>query len=233
MSKRLPYFQFEPGHYLAGNIMFCSLASQGLFVGIMAIFWQKDCSIKKDQILKRFPNPELLQELLENNVIKLDGENIRIDFLEEQYKKFSTISSINSENGKSGAKKRWGSDSGRYNSANSETIASPEFRHSETMALREDKIREEEIREDNKIKENLDARKSRFLENLNKFVLTDENDVKKDFIEYWTESSLNGKKMRFEKEKVFDVSRRWNTWIKNNKNWKNGKQSNIEAVSKF
>lgn len=38
-----------------------------------------------------------------------------------------------------------------------------------------------------------------------------------DFIGYWTESSENSKKLRFEKEKVFDIRRRMATWLKNNK----------------
>lgn len=40
--------------------------------------------------------------------------------------------------------------------------------------------------------------------------------VLNEFIEYWTEHNSKGKKMRFEMEKVFDISRRWATWIKNN-----------------
>jgi hypothetical protein len=35
----------------------------------------------------------------------------------------------------------------------------------------------------------------------------------KNFFEYWSEHSENGKKMRFEKEKVFDVCRRMDTWF--------------------
>lgn len=38
----------------------------------------------------------------------------------------------------------------------------------------------------------------------------------KDFFEYWGECSLDGKKMRFEKESVFDLTRRMNTWLRNN-----------------
>lgn len=38
----------------------------------------------------------------------------------------------------------------------------------------------------------------------------------KDFFEYWSECSLDGKKMRFEKESVFDLNRRMNTWLRNN-----------------
>jgi hypothetical protein len=36
-----------------------------------------------------------------------------------------------------------------------------------------------------------------------------------DFCLYWTEKSINGRKMRFEKEKVFDIKRRFNTWKRN------------------
>ncbi len=35
-----------------------------------------------------------------------------------------------------------------------------------------------------------------------------------EFFDYWTEMNPNGKKMRFEMERVFDINRRMNTWIK-------------------
>ncbi len=38
-----------------------------------------------------------------------------------------------------------------------------------------------------------------------------------EFIDYWTERSFNGKKMRFEKETVFDIKRRLKTWEANQK----------------
>jgi hypothetical protein len=38
----------------------------------------------------------------------------------------------------------------------------------------------------------------------------------KDFYAYWSERSSNSKKMRFEMEKVFDIDRRMQTWLKNN-----------------
>lgn len=39
----------------------------------------------------------------------------------------------------------------------------------------------------------------------------------KEFFEYWSESSTDGKKMRYEKEPVFDIKRRMDTWLKNSK----------------
>lgn len=41
----------------------------------------------------------------------------------------------------------------------------------------------------------------------------------KDFFAYWTEKNTNGKKMRFEMEKVFDLPRRLATWKSRQKNF--------------
>lgn len=47
----------------------------------------------------------------------------------------------------------------------------------------------------------------------------------REFFDYWTESNPNGKKMRFEMQKVFDIKKRLATWNKNNfKNQKYGNQ---------
>lgn len=40
-----------------------------------------------------------------------------------------------------------------------------------------------------------------------------------EFISYWTETGLKGKKMRFEGEKYFDINRRFSTFEKNSKQW--------------
>jgi hypothetical protein len=49
------------------------------------------------------------------------------------------------------------------------------------------------------------------------------------FFEYWTESNLNGKKMRFEKEKTFDIGRRVSRWMDNTKQFKKSSQSNANS----
>jgi hypothetical protein len=45
------------------------------------------------------------------------------------------------------------------------------------------------------------------------------NTMCKEFFDYWTESNANGKKMRFEMEKVFDLKRRLATWKSRQKNF--------------
>ena len=41
------------------------------------------------------------------------------------------------------------------------------------------------------------------------------NQTMKEFYDYWVEHSVDGKKMRFEMEKVFDIKRRIDTWARN------------------
>ena len=50
----------------------------------------------------------------------------------------------------------------------------------------------------------------------NKFT-TEELKLEKEFIDYWTEKSIGGHKERWQKEPVFDVQKRFRTWIRNNR----------------
>ena len=45
------------------------------------------------------------------------------------------------------------------------------------------------------------------------------NNVVDEFCTYWTEKNIAGKKMRWEMQKTFDISRRLDRWIKNNNDW--------------
>ena len=45
-----------------------------------------------------------------------------------------------------------------------------------------------------------------------------------EFLDYWTESNMSGKKMRFEMQKTFSIERRFTTWINNSKKWNKDKQ---------
>ena len=50
------------------------------------------------------------------------------------------------------------------------------------------------------------------------------------FVDYWCEKSVNGKKMRWQKEKAFDIDKRLNTWAKNDYDgyWKRHKELMIQ-----
>lgn len=103
MAKELPYFQFEPAQYLTGNIQFCSLEAQGLFINICAIYWQRECNLTLEQINKKFNKSDLVSELIDNDVIKTHSSIIDIEFLDEQFETITKSKSRLSEAGRKGA----------------------------------------------------------------------------------------------------------------------------------
>ena len=66
-----------------------------------------------------------------------------------------------------------------------------------------------------------EKREKEFIEKCKKVYKT--NDVSDvmlvQFIDYWTESNEGGKKMKFEMQQTFDIKRRLNKWVKNDKDW--------------
>ena len=54
-----------------------------------------------------------------------------------------------------------------------------------------------------------------------------------EFFHYWSEHSATAKKMRFEKEKVFDIKKRLERWNKNQKTFNNGKPTKQTRHDKF
>ena len=67
----------------------------------------------------------------------------------------------------------------------------------------------------------IEIRKQDFADLLKPFLKTYGNDMLNDFYLYWTEHGVKDRFMRFEKQSVFDVSRRLLTWSKNNFNQRN------------
>lgn len=103
MAKELPYFQFEPAAYLTGNIQFCSLEEQGIYINICAMYWQRSCDITKDQLVRKF-GADNVNRLIVEGVIKVrKDDDIFIEFLDEQWSRISDSKKVLSEAGKKGA----------------------------------------------------------------------------------------------------------------------------------
>jgi len=102
MAKELPYFQFEPAEHLAGEIQVCSLAAQGLFANIKSIYWIKGCKMTLKQLKGRFGEESLINELLLENILKVSGESVIIEFLDIQYKNIISKKRALSRAGKKG-----------------------------------------------------------------------------------------------------------------------------------
>ena len=78
-------------------------------------------------------------------------------------------------------------------------------------------IKENENKE--RIKEDINVRKLKFSESLKPFLETYGKDFLNDFYKYWTEPNKSNSKFRQELEKTWDLSRRLETWAKNEKNF--------------
>jgi hypothetical protein len=203
MAKELPYFKFEPAEYLTKDISFCSISAQGLFINICSYYWQRQCSLTLEQISRRFNYPNELNELIKEGIIDVTENNVKIKFLDIQLDDVSRLSNKNSANGSKG---------GRPKKNPNETQTKPNLNPTESQTKG---IREEEIKEDNIIKNEIFLRKKNFANQLADYVGKYSKDILNEFYLYWTEHGVNDKKMRFEKQTSFDVSRRLNNWLKN------------------
>jgi len=71
-----------------------------------------------------------------------------------------------------------------------------------------------------KVINNIDSRKTSFANSLKPFLNDYGKDMLNDFYFYWTEHGEKDKKMRFEKEKSFDIKLRLRTWNKRSEDFK-------------
>lgn len=141
MAKELPYFKFEPAEYLTKDISFCSLSAQGLFINICSYYWQRNCELTKEQLLRRLNHETELNELIKEGVIDLVGNKILIKFLDNQLNEVENKSKTNSANGSKGGRPK-------KNQTKSET--KPNLNPTESESISESKgIREEKIKEQN------------------------------------------------------------------------------------
>lgn len=72
-----------------------------------------------------------------------------------------------------------------------------------------------------KERESIEERKNKFQLELSKFIPQYGKPMILAFYEYWSETNSNGKKMRFEKEKTWELSKRLKRWSDNNNKYGN------------
>jgi len=89
----------------------------------------------------------------------------------------------------------------------------------------------DKVKVNDKVIKNIESRKAEFKNSLLPFLETYDKSLLKEFFEYWTEHGLNDKKMRFEKQKSFGISRRLSTWLKNDKKFKEKDSAKKETFS--
>jgi hypothetical protein len=135
-AKKLPYFKFETSEWTDGNITDCSLAAQGLFINICALYWSRKGDLTHKTVKSKFKfRPSLFEELTNCDALMLKSDQIVIKFLEEQFEEREIMSYQNSKN----AQIRW-------NQTNSDAVASQTQSEEISVASHLEENREEEKR---------------------------------------------------------------------------------------
>lgn len=135
--------------------------------------------------------------------------------LKRDLQKFEETKVSRSIAGKAGANKRWqnvSNDSKRIPS-----IAK--------MAVNDN------VNVKDKVILSIEERKKNFANQISEHKNEYSKDMLKDFYLYWTEHGTNDKKMRFEKQTSFDVSRRLNNWLKNSVKFDNKEVVNDDYMN--
>lgn len=232
MAKELPYFKFHINEWLNGDITLEDYELQGIFVNICAYYWSKDCDLSKPNLLKKFRGLEgKIEQLIQSDVIKVVGQNVRIHFLNEQYGSKEVQKIANRQNGLLGGRPRKEKTEEKPNGFNFANRNETETKANGNPNITniEESIGDKSINNTNSIVApkvaslSLEDRKKAFRETLVPFAKSDKNpngkfdkEMVKDFFEKWTEPATKSKnKMRFELEKSWDAALRLKTWERN------------------
>jgi hypothetical protein len=136
-----------------------------------------------------------------------------------------------SKRAREAAQKRWSSiESKRISNANADANASPNAdancNADQNASIVEYSIVENRKEKNNKYSsETFQERFDSFRESVLSYRSTYSDDMLKSFFDYWTEKSQKGYKMKFEKEKTWELSKRLQRWSSNNFGNKGSKES--------
>ena len=103
MARDLPYFKFYVSEWNDGSITLEDYYTQGLFINICSFYWSRECNVTKIHLYKRFKEKEIIDNLIDLEIIKLDNDKVVIDFL-DNYLQERTVKSIKA---KKAADARW------------------------------------------------------------------------------------------------------------------------------
>lgn len=201
MAKNFPYFKFIATEWLTGDIVFEDFSTQGVFINICALYWQRNGDLSIEDLNRRFKNNNEIPKLTDRFFSVNDGK-ISISFLDEQLIDANHISKVNSENGSKGGRPKANKTEEKKPTAN------------RPLTDRKPKKSKEEKEEE------LNKRKKEFALSLEPFLTNYGKEFLNDFYSYWTEPNQSKTKFRKELETAWDLERRLSTWAKREKTFR-------------
>jgi hypothetical protein len=147
MAKDLPYFKFFCSEWNDGDITLEDYIDQGVFINVCSYYWSNGCDVTYSKLIKKFKDCTDSIEVLENSgVLKVEGGDVWINFLDEQLAERKQTSKKNSEAGKASAEKRRLEKIQRQSNQNSTPVEIP-LNGKSTIKKRREEKREEEKEE--------------------------------------------------------------------------------------
>lgn len=101
MAEDLGWFKFSPLKWMTGKIRKEKEKVQIAFLGLVCQYWKDGCDMTVDKA--RDEIGDSIDALIKRKIVKVDGEKIKIDFLDEQMVAIGETSKQRS----SAAKSRW------------------------------------------------------------------------------------------------------------------------------
>lgn len=133
MAKELPFFKFFVSEWNDGKIVDCTMEAQGLFINLCSLYWSRLGELDNATAMRKLcqRNATAYKELKTSKIIKVLGNKISIEFLDEQLGERKHVS----EEARKTALKRWNKDAN--------AMPTHSQRNANAMHRREDKKREE------------------------------------------------------------------------------------------
>jgi len=155
MATNLPWFKFIISEWNDGDITLCSMEAQGLFINLCSIYWSQEGDLSLTKAKRRYKecNTTVWDELINEKIIKVNGDSIVINFLDEQFLERSKLSNTNAEN----VRKRW-------EKAHSDTTVLQPNNDGTSAVYNKEEKREEEKKKEEKREETQSVLKIPFVE---------------------------------------------------------------------
>jgi general stress protein YciG len=135
------WYKHSPSDWLAGRISRKSFEVQGAFIHLCQLYWVKHGQFTIHQATLEI-GKDLLERLTESEIVKTEGDEIRIEFLDMQMEDLNRLIERRREAGRKGgqASAKQIEASAKQNQASA--------KQTEADKIRLDKIRKEEIRKE-------------------------------------------------------------------------------------
>ena len=144
------WYKHSPSDWLAGRISRKSFEVQGAFIHICQLYWVKHGQFTAHQASLEI-GKDLLNKLVEAEIIKTEGDEIRIEFLDLQMEDLNRLIERRREAGRKGGEVKSQASAKQTEASAKQNQASA--KQMEADKIRLDEIRREEI-EDKKEKKN-------------------------------------------------------------------------------